>query len=155
MTFSPTPTELLALRTANAALLESSDAHCDLVATIVFGLGSAQLLQSPETAAELGRLRDRVTELETAAAKAAGFCAQRAEYVTNLRSCAPNNDRDYYRWSGHAEARRQLSRLLALPVGWPAEDIPAEPALPVEDPHDSPLRHAYKTGRDFPEVPRA
>lgn len=66
MTHSPTPTELLALRTANAALLESRDSFCDMVATVVFALGSAQLLQSPETAAELARLRaERSPALET------------------------------------------------------------------------------------------
>ncbi|MFF9910659.1 hypothetical protein [Streptomyces sp. NPDC013457] len=64
MTHSPTPTELLALKTANAALLESNDSFCDMVATVVFALGSAQLLQSPETAAELAALRARVAELE-------------------------------------------------------------------------------------------
>lgn len=58
MTHSPTPTELLALRTANAALLNSPDSFCDMVATVVFALGSAQLLQSPETAAEWKRERD-------------------------------------------------------------------------------------------------
>lgn len=64
MTHSPTPTELLALRTANAALLNSRDASYDFAATIVFALGSAQLLQSPETAAELVRLRAQVAEQE-------------------------------------------------------------------------------------------
>ena len=66
MTNSPTPAERLALKTANAAL-ESPDASYDLVSTIVFALGSAQLLQSPETAAELVELRERVAELEAAA----------------------------------------------------------------------------------------
>lgn len=63
MTHSPTPTELLALRTANAALLESRDSFCDMVATVVFALGSAQLLQSPETAAELAQLRAQASRL--------------------------------------------------------------------------------------------
>lgn len=57
MTYSPTPTERLALKTANAALLNSLDPWCDIVSTVVFALGSAQLLQSPETATELERLR--------------------------------------------------------------------------------------------------
>jgi hypothetical protein len=52
MTHSPTPTELLALKTANAAVDSSPDSSYDIVATAVFALGSAQLLQSPETAAE-------------------------------------------------------------------------------------------------------
>ncbi|MER6778411.1 MULTISPECIES: hypothetical protein [unclassified Streptomyces] len=71
---------------------------------------------------EIERLRARVEALSAASEKVAAFCAQRAEYVTNLRNCSPTNDRDYYRWSGHAEARRQLSQRLGLPVGWPAGD---------------------------------
>ncbi|MYT24589.1 hypothetical protein GTW69_30650 [Streptomyces sp. SID7760] len=175
-------------------------------ASLAYALESAQLLQSPETAAELARLRAdrdafrdqrngafqanerlisqaqesaeaklraenatrtaqreiarlraRVAELEAAAEKVAAFCAERAEYVTNLRDCV-DADGTYYRWTGHAAARRELSKTLGLPVGWPSEDAPviaAMAAAPVEDPHDSPLHHAYTTGRDLPEVPRA
>ncbi|MFE2556029.1 hypothetical protein ACFXGT_08325 [Streptomyces sp. NPDC059352] len=72
------------------------------------------------------KLRAQVAELEASAEKVAGFCAKRAEYVTNLRDCN-GNDADYYRWTGHAEARRQLSQMLGLPVAWPAKDK-AEPA---------------------------
>ncbi|MFD9369613.1 hypothetical protein ACFWA6_18240 [Streptomyces sp. NPDC060020] len=61
MTLSPTPEERAALKVANAALLNSPDAFCDMVATVVFALGGAQLLQSPETAAELARLRAEMT----------------------------------------------------------------------------------------------
>ncbi|TXS23117.1 hypothetical protein EAO70_04930 [Streptomyces sp. adm13(2018)] len=75
-----------------------------------------------DAAVQLRVQRDRIAELEAAAEKVAGFCAARAEYVDNLRGCSPSNNRDYYRWTGHAEARRQLSQLLGLPVGWPAED---------------------------------
>lgn len=35
------------------------------------------------------------------------FLDQREEYVRVLRQCVEAND-DYYRWQGHAEARRQL-----------------------------------------------
>ncbi|MCM2392634.1 hypothetical protein [Streptomyces albipurpureus] len=63
-----------------------------------------------------------VAELEAQAEKIAAFCAQRAEYVSNLRSFAEGGGHDYYRWMGHAEARRQLSQSLGLPVAWPAED---------------------------------
>lgn len=45
----------------------------------------------------------------------ADFVAQREEYVSVLRQCV-NADDDYYRWQGHAEARRQLrDKLAALP----------------------------------------
>ena len=96
--------------------------------------------------------RDRIAELEAAAEKVAGFCAKRAEYVDNLRNCSPNNDHDYNRWQGHAESRRQLSQLLGLPVGWPADDKPV-PARQPEDPHDGPLHHDYAVPRDLPFIP--
>ncbi|WP_432111406.1 hypothetical protein [Streptomyces sp. YPW6] len=94
----------------------------------------------------------RVAELEAQAEKVSAFCAQRAEYITNLRNCHPDNGHDYDRWQGHAAARRQLSQSLGLPVGWPAEDKQSAPPAPVEDPHDSPLHHTYALGRDLPEV---
>lgn len=86
---------------------------------------------------------DRVTELEaerhstneslSAAAEAlhvsrdreaivSEFAAKRAEYITAIRNCHPDNGHDYDRWQGHAAARRQLAELLGLPVAWPAED---------------------------------
>lgn len=67
--------------------------------------------------AEIERLR---AELD----KVAAFCAQRAEYVTSILNCHPDNAHDYYRWQGHAESRRQLSERLGLPVVWPAETEP-------------------------------
>lgn len=103
----------------------------------------------PELLAEVDRLRARVAELEGQAEKVTAFCAQRAEYVTSLRQFVEGGEDDYFRWTGHAEARRQLSQSLGLPVGWPAEDKPA-PA-PAKDPHDSPLHHSYAVGRDLPE----
>ncbi|MEU0157973.1 hypothetical protein ABZ154_03770 [Streptomyces sp. NPDC006261] len=96
-------------------------------------------------------LTRRVAELEAQAEKTAAFCAQRAEYVTNLRAFVEGGEHDYYRWTGHAEARRQLSQSLGLPVGWPAEDKQSTPPAPAEDPHDSPLHHTYAVGRDLPE----
>ncbi|GGS41117.1 hypothetical protein F2B00_03225 [Streptomyces parvus] len=67
--------------------------------------------------AEIERLR---AELD----KVAAFAAQRAEYVTSILNCHPDNKHDYYRWQGHAESRRQLSERLGLPVAWPAETEP-------------------------------
>lgn len=92
--------------------------------------------------------RDRVAELEAAAAKVADFCAKRAEYVDNLRNCNPDNGHDYDRWQGHAAARRQLSQLLGLPVGWPVGDAPVQ--RQQEDPHDSDLHHDYALPHDLP-----
>jgi chromosome segregation ATPase len=52
----------------------------------------------------------------------AEFVAARAEYITAIRNCHPDNGHDYDRWQGHAAARRQLAELLGLPVAWPVED---------------------------------
>lgn len=112
--------------------------------------GDALELITP--AAEVEVLRGRVAELEAQAEKVSAFCAQRAEYVSSLRNCHPDNGHDYDRWQGHAAARRQLSQALGLPVGWPAEDKQSAPPAPVEDPHDSPLHHTYALGRDLPGV---
>lgn len=120
--------------------------------TAAFDIGMAAVIglwesmRAPAEAAELAALRARVAELEAAVEKVAGFCAQRAEYVTNLRHANPNADHDYYRWTGHAEARRQLSRLLGLPVGWPAEDAEEHPAS-----HEGPEEHTYRLSRDLAE----
>lgn len=51
----------------------------------------------------------------------ADFCAARADYIEAINNCHPDNDRDYWRWQGHAESRRQLSERLGLPTAWPAE----------------------------------
>lgn len=62
MTTSPTSAERAALKVAQAATM-TPDASYDLVSAVVFALGSAQLLQSPETAAELEKLREQVARL--------------------------------------------------------------------------------------------
>ncbi|MFD6421071.1 hypothetical protein [Streptomyces sp. NPDC060198] len=76
----------------------------------------------PPLSGEVQQLRNKVAELEAQAEQVAAFCAQRAEYVTHLREPRENGEHDYFRWTGHAEARRQLSQALGLPVSWPAED---------------------------------
>ncbi|TMU98055.1 hypothetical protein [Streptomyces sp. DASNCL29] len=57
MTASPTPAEQAALKVAHAVPLESKNPGYSLIDQIVFALGSAQLLQSPETGVELDHLR--------------------------------------------------------------------------------------------------
>lgn len=46
------------------------------------------------------------------------FLEERSQMVVAIENCHPDNARDYYRWQGHAEARRQLSERLGLPVSW-------------------------------------
>lgn len=101
----------------------------------------------PELLAEVDRLRTRVAELEAQAEKVAAFCAQRADYVTAIQNCHPDNARDYYRWQGHAESRRQLSQSLGLPVGWPTEDKQSTPPAPAEgeDSHEAKVAEYLST----------
>ena len=61
-------------------------------------------------------------EKEKREAVVAEFVAKRAEYITSIRNCHPDNAHDYDRWQGHAAARRQLAEVLGLPVAWPVED---------------------------------
>ncbi|MFJ4785058.1 hypothetical protein [Streptomyces sp. NPDC088794] len=69
-------------------------------------------------AEEAARLRKQAAIVET-------FVADRADYITAIRNCHPNNGHDYNRWQGHAESRRQLAEQLGLPVAWPAEEAAA------------------------------
>jgi len=146
MTHSPTPEELTALRVAEAALL-TADSSYGFASVIVFALGAAQLLQSPETAAELARLRVRVAELE-------------AEH----NRPAPVLYRD--RYGDTRQAQDETLTLAATAAGGPVTGRPwvepqgdvardFGPLVPLEDPHDSPLHHKYDKGRDLPEMPHA
>ncbi|MCX5176772.1 hypothetical protein [Streptomyces virginiae] len=74
--------------------------------------------ETPQLAAQIVADHNEVIALREQLVKVTAFCAQRAEYVAELHRCT-RDDADYYRWSGHAEARRQLSQQLGLPVGWP------------------------------------
>ena len=60
-------------------------------------------------------------EKEKREAIVAEFVAARAEVITAIRNCHPDNGHDYDRWQGHAESRRQLAESLGLPVAWPPE----------------------------------
>jgi hypothetical protein len=51
-----------------------------------------------------------------------GFITQRAGYINAIENCAPDNTTDYWRWQGHAEARRQLISMLP----WPPDTDDAE-----------------------------
>lgn len=64
---------------------------------------------------------DREPPPETTASAAVvvrDFCAERSEFVSVLKNCTENNA-DYYRWQGHAEARRQLTERLAGTIDGP------------------------------------
>lgn len=40
------------------------------------------------------------------------FLNERQQYITAIENCSPENTADYWRWQGHAEARRQLAERL-------------------------------------------
>lgn len=143
MTHSPTPTELLALRTANAALLNSPDSFCDMVSTVVFALGSAQLLQSPETAAELSRLRsDHVEDAAQFAEFRELFVKLRArvaELETERSSLVAARDAQIIAWlgkkAGEYGTSNRESRAKAEAVSRMADKLSrgaVRPARPVE-----------------------
>ena len=75
-----------------------------------------------ESVAELAAVRAERDEARRQLSVVKEFVAARAEYVTALRNCHPDNGHDYDRWQGHAAARRQLAEQLGLPIAWPAED---------------------------------
>lgn len=72
-------------------------------------------LAANEMAREIEELRKRLAIVEK-------FVADRADYITAIRNCHPDNQHDYDRWQGHAESRRQLAEQLGLPVAWPAKE---------------------------------
>lgn len=119
-------------------------------AGIALALDSAQLLMTPETAAELKRLRERVVELEeqlvaqerpvdedpiTFSLTAEASCGRA---LTTGNAC-PEHSR------AEQDVTPQVQKLRELLAGQRAA---------LEDPHDSPLHHGYRVPRDLPEVQR-
>jgi hypothetical protein len=83
--------------------------------------GAAAYRQSDLAAQDVPALVAEVERLRAQMAAVEKFVAARAEYITAINNCPPDNSADYWRWQGHAEGRRQLSQTLGLPVGWPAD----------------------------------
>lgn len=61
------------------------------------------------------KLTVEVEVLREALATVFAHIDQRPEYITALRNSTDTND-DYWRWSGHAAARRQLAEALGMTV---------------------------------------
>lgn len=72
------------------------------------------------SAAHAAALLAEVEALRAQMAIVEEFLAERARFVTSINNCHPDNAHDYWRWQGHAEGRRHLSKRLGLPVAWPA-----------------------------------
>jgi hypothetical protein len=171
---SISPLALQAKRVIESAWLHG--APYDLASQAAFALESAQLLQSPETAAESAlsadavrlaeasvaelkreheenaRLRARITELE------------QERHTTNealddaVRALRARGRKEPAQPLSFAElaqresnpARRQAWRMLAQVEESERVFEALTPSL--EDPHDSPLHHSYLKGRDLPSV---
>lgn len=50
------------------------------------------------------------------------FIAEREQVITALENCSPDNMADYWRWQGHAEARRVLAEAVAAASPQPATE---------------------------------
>ena len=159
---SISPLALQAKKVIEAAWLNGPS--YDLASQAAFALESAQLLQSPELVTELSersfaaaeaavaelkreheeneRLRARVTELEaelyTEQAQHRTTLEQRNAHAQELLALRGGRATPYTATAeAHAQMREGLTRYFA-----------GQPAL--EDPHDSPLHHSYRLGRDLP-----
>ncbi|MFE3762315.1 hypothetical protein ACFXPI_11180 [Streptomyces sp. NPDC059104] len=108
----------------------SSEELASAAVDTLMGLG---MLVPEGGAGELARLRDRVAELEAALALDPDPIA----YGQRGFRCGCGKD-----------ANSNLTPCL------PAAEFVTPASLSVEDPHDSPLHHAYRVGRELPEVPR-
>ncbi len=107
-----------------AGVINAALAQCRTAAGIALALESAGLLMTPETAAELKQLRARVAELEAltpAAIQTCRVCGAGYSYGEPCQSC---------------QFRERMAAELK--------------ARGLEDPHDSPLHHDYRKGRDLP-----
>jgi hypothetical protein len=136
-----------------APSVEELDAMASSIAAVGDPLSAeVSLAQAvPLLGAAVTGLRARVAELEKREAVVAEFVAKRAEYITAIRNCHPDNGHDYDRWQGHAAARRQLAELLGLPVAWPVE-APASVVRAAEGEHYAAVHHSYRLGHDLPET---
>lgn len=86
-----------------------------IVAIADTGRNNLDAHQAAEVVAALG-LSARITQAKAEAmAPVIDFINQRPEYITALKHSSDAGS-DYFRWSGHAEARRQLANRLDLPV---------------------------------------
>ncbi|MFJ6667481.1 hypothetical protein [Streptomyces sp. NPDC091383] len=163
-------------RSVNAAagVIQAALAQGRSAAGVALALESAQLLQSPERAAEFERMRAQIAELEaerhetnealadvTVALRGAheetdpGACqgcgSLPEQWCPDCAACEKGcfggfdgNECTHgnapWRRPSAAESADRLTRLLA-----PTQAL-------LEDPHDSPLHHGYRLGRDLPQM---
>lgn len=119
-------------------------------------LDSTCMLNSPETAAELASLRAEVPALRARVAELEQLLIGKGT-VDEDPICFALTDR--VEQLPAAPRVRHLRELADRQRAQAAVDGDTQPvvhsrAADLEDPHDSPLHHAYLIGRDLPEVTR-
>jgi thermostable 8-oxoguanine DNA glycosylase len=60
------------------------------------------------------QLKSRVEELQAQLDKVHAFVNERAQFIQVLRNYVGEDNGDYIRWTGHAEARRVLAETLGI-----------------------------------------
>jgi hypothetical protein len=75
---------------------------------------TAVLVLGAHAPADLAYLLGRVEELETQLATARRFIDERAQFIQVLRNYRGEDNSDYIRWTGHAEARRILAQSMGI-----------------------------------------
>lgn len=144
-----------------AGVINAALAQCRTAAGIALALESAQMLMTPEIAAELERFR--AMELGDIEGRVSAACAEPG-HSTWLRAVSGNRGCPWCRVAeleALTPAAIQTCRVCGAgySYGEPCQTcefkarMAAELAVRgLEDPHDSPLHHSYKTPRDLPEL---
>jgi hypothetical protein len=99
---------------ADGIEIEVIDARQAVLAVIVKADGTTTFRSRGDNAWTAETLRRLAETCDPAHTKSVidAFIAEREQYITALKTCAPDNNTDYWRWQGNAEARRQLAERL-------------------------------------------
>lgn len=142
-----------AVNAAAGVLLAAMKRGRQIPTSLAVDLDCAGLLNSPETAAELAHLRAEMPALQDRVAELERLLGTKARTV--------DEDPIRFTLTDKAEQLPATPRVRALrelvdrqraqtDVG----GVTHTRAVQLEDPHDSPLHHDYRLGRDLPEVTR-
>lgn len=155
---------------AAGAIHASMQQGKSLPAALAYDLEAMGLLQSPETAAELAKLRARVADLESTRLKQARELVTAWARVAELEATLvdltePDVDgagrtyesyqppQDEYRYCGADLGRTEFPFTCNRRIAHKGTCGP-DWDHPVEAPHEGPEHHTYRLGHDLPEVPR-
>ncbi|MEV0525985.1 hypothetical protein AB0I66_21350 [Streptomyces sp. NPDC050439] len=132
---------------AAAVVIQAAQAQDRTSAGIALALESAHLLQSQRVAHELADLQARREVLLS-------LLPTESRPEQGLPNDLVASDAAWGVWE-------QVAEILGVSLPYDPAEAPADAltallaptqALPLEDPHDSPLHHTYLVGRDLPET---